>query len=77
MRKLATVIIAVLMTLIASPSFNAEAAEQYTQCGYKKFAGAPWASDYLYKKFPGHVTCPADIAVTVGYYKLISQRHYN
>ncbi|MCF6443001.1 hypothetical protein L1077_26610 [Pseudoalteromonas luteoviolacea] len=77
MKKLAPLSAALLMSFMAAPSFDAQAAEQYTQCTYKKVAGAPWAGEYRYTQLSGHVTCPANLAVTIGYYKLISQRHIN
>ena len=77
MKKSIFVGLSITMALLTAPSFNADAAAKYTYCGYELVAGAPWAERYKSSTHSGHIQCAANKSSAIGYYRLVSQRHYN
>jgi len=77
MKKLVLLGSTILITFLASPSFDAEAGNKYTRCSYELVAGAPWAERYKDLYPSGHVQCASGTGSAIGYYKLVSQTHFN
>ena len=78
MKKVA-ILGSVLMTLITTPSFEADAAAKYTKCNYKMIAGgSPYHAPQEFSRYhSGHVQCAQTAVTPYGYYGLTSQKHYN
>ena len=64
-----------LTTLMATPSFEANAATARTTCYYTLVAGAPWAEKYRQTSYSGHIKCPGELIGGIGYWRLTSEGH--
>jgi len=78
MKKLLIASACLLTTLLATPSFEANAAlasSDRTTCYYNLVAGAPWAEKTRVTSYSGHIKCPGEIIGGIGYWRFNYEVH--